>query len=145
MGEMRAVRRNFSGLERRRMEAARLLRDGVWQAEVARRVGVRPQSVGEWAKKIRRGGMWALKAGRLGRPRKLHQEQLRRVEKQLERGPQMMRRRKWTVWRVGELIERDAECSIARRGIGECCAGWGGGGRAEVRRQRFASLRRAQE
>ena len=52
MSGMRAVRRNFSGLERRRMEAARLLREGVWQAEVARRMGVRRQSVGEWAKKI---------------------------------------------------------------------------------------------
>src|ERR1022692_1534053 len=76
-------------------------------------------SVGEWAKKIRRGGVWALKAGRLGRPRKLHAEQLKRVEKQLERGPQLMRRRKWTVRRVGELIER--ECRVQY-----CAAGaWG--------------------
>jgi hypothetical protein len=58
------------------MEAARLLREGVWQAEVARRLGVRRQSVGAWARKIRRGGVWALKAGRLGRPRKLHAERL---------------------------------------------------------------------
>src|SRR3984957_9666127 len=101
MSGMRAARRNFSGLERRRMEGARLLREGVWQAEVARRLGVRRQSVNEWAKKIRRRGVWGLKAGRLGRPRKLHQEQLRRVEKQLERGPQVMRQRKWTVRRVG--------------------------------------------
>src|ERR1039457_4307323 len=66
MSGMRAVRRNFSGLERRRMEAAGLLREGVRQAEVARRLGVRRQSVNEWAKKIRRGGVWALKAGQLG-------------------------------------------------------------------------------
>jgi transposase len=92
------------------MEAARLLREGVWQAEVARRLGVRRQSVGEWAKKIRRRGVWALKAGRLGRPRKLHAEQLKRVEKQLERGPEVGRRRKWTVRRVGELIKR--ECRV---------------------------------
>jgi len=119
MSGMRAVRRNFSGLERRRMEGARLLREGVWQAEVARRVGVRRQSVGAWAKKIQRGGVWALKAGRLGRPRKLHQEQLRRVEKQLERGPQVMRSRKWTVRRVVELIAR--ECRVRY-----CAAGaWG--------------------
>jgi hypothetical protein len=31
------------------MEGARLLREGVWQAEVARRLGVRRQSVGTWA------------------------------------------------------------------------------------------------
>jgi transposase-like protein len=41
MSGMRAVRRDFSELERRRMEGARLLREGVWQAEVARRLGVR--------------------------------------------------------------------------------------------------------
>ena len=121
---MRAVRRNLSGLERRRMEAARLLREGVWQAEVARRLGVRRQSVSEWAKKIRRGGVWALKARRLGRPRKLHTEQLKQVEKQLRRGPKVMRARnmrsgKWTVRGVRELIER--ECRV-----GYCAAGaWG--------------------
>jgi transposase len=119
MGMKRTVRRDFSGLERRRMEAARLLREGVWQAEVARRLGVRRQSVNEWAKKIRRVGVWALKAGRLGRPRKLHAEQLKRVEKQLRRGPQVVRGRKWTVRRVGELIER--ECRVTY-----CAAGaWG--------------------
>ncbi|MFZ0686565.1 MAG: helix-turn-helix domain-containing protein [Terriglobales bacterium] len=119
MSGKRTVRRNFSGLERRRMEAARLLREGVWQAEVARRLGVRRQSVNEWAKKIRRVGVWALKAGRLGRPRKLHAEQLKRVEKQLRRGPQVVRGRKWTVRRVAELIER--ECRVQY-----CAAGaWG--------------------
>ena len=111
MSGMRAVRRNFSGLERRRMEAARLLREGVWQAEVARR----------------------LKAGRLGRPRKLHQEQLRRVEKQLERGPQVMRSRKWTVRRVGELIERECRVRYCAAGAWGVLRGmgwkWRGGGR----------------
>src|SRR5208282_2419994 len=133
MAGMRAVRRNFSGLERRRMGGARLLREGVWQAEVARRLGVRRQSVGEWAKKIRRGGMWALKAGRLGRPRKLHAEQVKRVEKQLERGPQGMRQRKWTVRRVGELIERECRVRYCEAGAWGVLRGmgwrWGGGGR----------------
>src|SRR5450755_3369634 len=133
MGRMRAVRRNFFGLERRRMEGARLLREGVWQAEVARRLGVRRQSVGEWAKKIRRRGVWALKAGRLGRPRKLHAEQLKRVEKQLERGPQVMRGRKWTVRRVEELIERECRVQYCASGAWGVLRGMGwrrrGGGR----------------
>jgi transposase len=133
MNGMRAVRRDFSGLERRRMEAARLLREGVWQAEVARRLGVRRQSVGSWVKKIRRSGVWSLKAGRLGRPRKLHQEQLRRVEKQLERGPQVMRSRKWTVRRVGELIERECRVRFCAAGAWGILRGMGwrgkGGGR----------------
>jgi len=63
------------------MEAARLLREAFGRRG-ARRMGVRRQSVGEWAKKIR-GRIVALKAG-AGKTTKLHQEQLRRVEKQLE-------------------------------------------------------------
>jgi transposase len=115
------------------MEAARLLREGVWQAEVARRLGVRRQSVNAWAQKIRRRGVWALKAGHLGRPRKLHQEQLRRVEKQLERGPQVMRSKKWTVRRVGELIERECRVRYCLAGAWGVLRGmgwkWRGGGR----------------
>jgi len=77
---------NWGARERRRMEGARLLRAGMWQAEVARRVGVRRQSVSRWARAIRDGGVWALKARRVGRRSKLHGEQWRRVEKQLRRG-----------------------------------------------------------
>ena len=122
------------------MEGARLLREGVRKAEVARRQGVRRQAVGGWAKKIRRGGVWALKAGRLGRPKKLHAEQLKRVEKQLERGPQAMRQRKWSVRRVKELIERECRvryCAAGAwgvlRGMGWKWRGGGWGWRLEVR------------
>ncbi len=132
MSGTRAVRRNFSGLERRRMEGARLLREGVRQAEVARRLGVRRQSVGAWAEKIRRGGVWTLKAGRLGRPRKLHAEQLKRVEKKLERGRQGTRSQKWTVRRVGELIERECRVRYCAAGAWGVLRGmgwrWKGGG-----------------
>jgi DNA-binding NarL/FixJ family response regulator len=40
MGNPLGVRRDFDVLESRRLEAARLLREGSSQAEVARRVGV---------------------------------------------------------------------------------------------------------
>src|ERR1035441_5174032 len=131
MSGMRAVRRNFSGLERRRMAAAGLLREGVRQAEGARRLGGRRQSGNEGGKKVRRGGAWALEAGRLGRPRKLHAEQLKRVEKRLRRGPQVMRSRKWTVRRVGELIERECRvryCAAGAWGVLRGVGGEGGGG-----------------
>jgi len=139
MRTVKAARRSFSGLERRRMEAARLLREGMWQAEVARRLGVRRQSVNEWARKVRRRGVWALKAGRLGRPRKLHAEQMKRVEKQLRRGPQTMRARKWTVRGVRELIERECRVRYCAAGAWGVLRGmgwrWrsGRGWRAEVR------------
>jgi transposase len=115
------------------MEGARLLREGVRQAEVARRLGVRRQSVGTWTMRIRRGGVWSLKAGRLGRPRKLHAEQLKRVEKQLERGPQVMRSRKWTVRRVGEMIARECRVRYCAAGAWAVLRGmgwrWRSGGR----------------
>jgi DNA-binding CsgD family transcriptional regulator len=39
MGNAAGVRRNFEELEQRQMEAARLLRAGISQSEVARRLG----------------------------------------------------------------------------------------------------------
>jgi transposase len=133
MGARRRVRRNFSELEQRRMEGARLLREGVRPAEVARRLGVRRQSVSEWAKKIGRDGVWALKAGNLGRPRKLHAAQLKRVEKQLERGVKVKGSKKWTVRRVGELIERECRVRFCAAGVWgvlrEMGWKWRGGGK----------------
>jgi DNA-binding XRE family transcriptional regulator len=45
MGNPAGMRRDFDALEARRIEAARLLRTGLSQAEVARKVGVHRQSV----------------------------------------------------------------------------------------------------
>jgi len=97
-----AKRRDLAALEERRIRAARLLRAGVWPAEVARRVGVHRQSVSRWARKLKRGGERALGAGRVGRPARLHGEDLRRVEGQLKRGPGTLgtrsgRRRGWEI------------------------------------------------
>ena len=61
MGNPAGVRRNFLVLEQRRREAAELLRQGVHQAEVARRVGVHRQSVSRWAQQLNDGGLRALK------------------------------------------------------------------------------------
>jgi hypothetical protein len=46
MGNPAGVRRDFQALERRRLEAARTLRQGLGQSEVPRAVGVHRQ-VGE--------------------------------------------------------------------------------------------------
>lgn len=67
-----APRRDFKGMEQRRREAARLFRQGVSQAEVARRLGVSRQSVSRWYADWSEGGASALKgAGRAGRLPKL--------------------------------------------------------------------------
>ena len=113
MGNPAGVRRDFQALEQRRLLGARLLQQGVPQAEVARRVGVHRQSVSRWAQQLQRGGQRALKkAGRAGRRPRLRREDLRRIERGLKRGPQALgyETSLWTTWRVAHLIEE--ECGV---------------------------------
>jgi transposase len=100
-------------LEQRRMQAARLLRQGVEQAEVARRVGVHRQSVSRWAGQLEKAGRAGLKrAGRAGRKPKLSPADLKRMEQRLKQGPEALgyATSLWTSHRVADLIER--ECGI---------------------------------
>lgn len=95
------------------MEAARLLQQGIPEAEVARRVGVHRQSVNRWARQLAEGGRPALKrAPRTGRPPQLSAADLQRIQQSLKRGPQALGYRTglWTAWRVADLIER--ECGV---------------------------------
>jgi transposase len=113
MGNAAGVRRDFDQLEQRRLGAVDLLREGIHQAEVARRVGAHRQSVSRWAKQLEQGGKRGLrKAGRAGRRPRLSTEDLRRIEKGLKRGPQALgfETSLWTCWRVAYLIER--ECGV---------------------------------
>jgi transposase len=110
MGNPAGVRRDFDKLERRRLDAVDLLRRGIYQAEVARRVGAHRQSVSRWAKQLEQGGKRALhKAGRAGRKPRLSTDDLRRIEMSLKRGPQALgfETSLWTSWRVAYLIERE--------------------------------------
>ena len=113
MGNPKGIQRNFEKLQDRRFLAARLLQQGVPQAEVARRVGVHRQSVGRWAQQLAEGGRRALKkAGRAGRKPRLKTADLRRIEHGLKRGPQALGYGTdlWTSERVAHLIE--AECGV---------------------------------
>src|SRR2546427_10914462 len=113
MGNPAGVRRDFQALEQRRLLGARLLQQGVPQAEVARRVGVHRQSVSRWAQQLQRGGQRSLKkAGRAGRRPRLRPEDLRRIERGLKRGPQALgyETSLWTSGRVAHLIEE--ECGV---------------------------------
>lgn len=113
MGQPAGVRFDRVKLERRRVQAARLLEQGVSEAEVARRVGVHRQSVNRWAQRLAEGGRDALKrAPRTGRAAQLASDDLRRIEAGLKRGPEALgyRTSLWTAWRVADLIER--ECDV---------------------------------
>src|SRR5487761_8946 len=108
MGNPAGVRRDFTALERRRMEAARLLREGLSQSEVARRGEVHRQSVSRWARELEESGVRGLRqAGRTGRPPKLRPAQLRDLERALKRGPEAFGFASglWTAARVRDLIE----------------------------------------
>ena len=107
MGNPAGVRRDFEALERRRLEAARLLRQGLGHSEVARAVGVHRQSVNRWARELGESGLRGLrKAGRTGRPAKLNPAQLRDLERALKRGPEACGYSGglWTAGRVRNLI-----------------------------------------
>ena len=109
MGNPAGVRRDFKALERRRLQAARLLSKGLSEAEVARRVGVHRQSVSRWKQRLTEGGPWALRrAERAGRKPQLSASDLRRIEARLKRGPEALGYASglWTTRRVVELIEQ---------------------------------------
>jgi transposase len=113
MGNAAGVQRDFMGLERRRMKAAKLLQQGVSQSEVARRLGVHRQSVIRWACQLAQAGRAGLKkAGRAGRKAKLTAAQLEQVEQALKRGPEALGYSTglWTTSRVRDLIA--SQCGV---------------------------------
>ncbi len=113
MGNPAGVKRNFDALEARRMEAAKLLKQGIHEAEVARRVGVHRQSVNRWARQLENLGLAGLKkAGRAGRKPRLTDTDLERIKAGLKRGPAALgyETSLWTVPRVADLIKR--ECGV---------------------------------
>jgi len=113
MGHPAGVKLDRVKLERRRLQAARLLQQGLPEAEVARRVAVHRQSVNRWARQLAQGGRQALKrAPRAGRPPQLSVAGRQRIVQGLKRGPEALGygTSLWTAWRVADLIER--ECGV---------------------------------
>jgi transposase len=109
MGHPAGLTRDFKAMERRRLQAARLLEEGYSEAEVARRVGVHRQSVNRWAQQLLAGGRPALKhPGRAGRRARLTAPDVARIRTGLKRGPEALGYDTplWTAWRVSDLIER---------------------------------------
>jgi len=101
------VKRDFAAMERQRMAALRLLRKGLSQSEVARRLGVRHQSVSRWSKTAANEGDKGLKAkGRPGPKPLLDQELRQRLDVRLHEGRERQTP-PWTCDRVADLIERE--------------------------------------
>jgi transposase len=103
------ARRDFEGLERRRMRAIRLFEQGETQAAVARRLGVSRTTAMRWAQAWDAEGRDGLRAaGRAGRKPRLSRDQLEEVEQALLQGPLAFgyRTELWTLPRVAGLIHR---------------------------------------
>jgi transposase len=110
MGNPAGVKRDFVALEKRRLEALRLLKQGRNQSEVARQVHVVRQSVSRWAATERDGGKRALRtAGRAGRKPRLTAQQKAQMEQRLLDGPERLgyETSLWTSERVAELIHKE--------------------------------------
>ncbi len=110
MGNPKGVARDFAALERRRFQGMRWLERGLSQSEIARRLGVAPTSVSRWARTLAAQGREGLrKAGRAGRKPRLSEEDLKRLEQGLLKGPEALGYETplWTLWRVGHLIEQE--------------------------------------
>lgn len=108
MGFPRGVKRDFAALEKRRIEAVRLVVEkGLSQAEAARRVQAAQQSVSGWVQRYREDGRAGLaKAGRAGRKPLLSAAQLAELEGLLLEGPEAhgFPTPLWSCPRVARLI-----------------------------------------
>jgi len=103
------TRRDFAGLEKRRLKAARLFAKGKSRAEVARLLEVSWPAVNNWHGAWQREGEPGLKAaGQAGRKPKLTPAQLVQVEQQLLLGPLAHGYATilWTLPRIAGLIAK---------------------------------------
>jgi transposase len=111
MGKAGIGKRDFDGLERRRMEAAGMLHRGIRQAEVARHLKVSRESVRRWADQIARHGSAKIlkKAGRAGRKGRLDAAELAKLETILKSGPEKagFSTGLWTLDRIGQVIRKE--------------------------------------
>ena len=100
-------RRDFAGMEQRRLDAAVLFEQGVAQAEAARQLSVSRQAVNVWFARWKKRGKTALAAaGRAGRKPRLTSSQLKRVEASLLKGPRAngFDTDLWSLPRIAEVI-----------------------------------------
>jgi len=109
-------RESLKKLEQRRRLAAELLRRGVRPAEVARWVESSRQSVMRWSRSLEKDGLRGLRrAARIGRAPLLSDRKLEQLAKRLKAGSLAAgyATEKWTLRRIGALIEREFEVRLA--------------------------------
>lgn len=122
MGNPKGIKRNFKTLETRRFKAAKLLKQGSTNAEVARRLKVSRQSVGRWREELETGGEHKLRsAGRAGRKARLSLKQENEILIALQQGAGAhgYLSQVWTLPRVSKLIMEVTGVTYHPRYVGE--------------------------
>ncbi|WP_138968417.1 winged helix-turn-helix domain-containing protein [Streptomyces sp. YIM 121038] len=124
--------------EARRMRAVELFELGRSTSEVARMVGMHPESVRRWRRLWEQGGAQALRRRpATGRPPKLDDPQVGLVRAALEQGAQAhgFEADLWTLERVGVLVERVTGVRLARASVWRLLTGRLGWSLQRPRRQ----------
>lgn len=109
-------KRKIKAMEGRRMQGVRMLRRGLSQSEVARRLEVSRQSVFAWAKtdEVNKMG-W--RSTPLGRPSSLAKEEKFKLQRMLRKGGLRngFDKDRWTLAMVVELLETwPFDCKLSR-------------------------------
>ena len=111
------------------MKGARLLKSGVQQAEVARRLGVSRQTVSMWARRLAevKGAVGRLKAKTLGRPPSLDEAQRGALSAVLLEGALQagFATELWTVKRVRVVVKREFGVAYSNSGCWQLLRGLG--------------------
>jgi transposase len=120
--------RDYERMEQRRLKGAQLLEEGVSQAEVGRRLGVKRQSVHAWAKVMAEQGQKGLASQPTGRKPRLDAGQLAQLGELLKQGPEAhgYATALWTTERIARLIHRQFGVRYHRDHIGRLLGqmGW---------------------
>ena len=110
--------------EVRRLQAWRLKHQGWSQRQIAEALGVSEAAVSQWMRRVREGGVQALRHRRPpGAPRRLSTEQLARLPERLHRGPEAsgFRGHVWTRGRMAAVIQLEFGVSYHPRHVGRLC------------------------
>ncbi|MBU3537644.1 helix-turn-helix domain-containing protein [Polynucleobacter sp. UK-Gri1-W3] len=99
-------KRKIKAMEGRRMQGVRMLRRGISQSEVARRLEVSRQSVFAWAK-VDEVNKMGWRSTPLGRPSSLEKEENYKLQRMLRKGGLRngFDKDKWSLAMVVELLE----------------------------------------
>lgn len=116
-------------MEERRMEGAKLLRQGkMTQEAIAQRLGVSRMSVNKWKQQLKAEGLRGLKARRSGgRPGKLTKAQQQQLVQRLRQGAIAagFPSDRWTLRRVGQVIRREFGVEYHPKYLGRLLKGLG--------------------